>query len=164
MPASQSQQILLAMPRLTNQRYLMAYQWLHDLYLHDIEAFDRLTDEQLQLIRRFFDFTTQHSPRQLILHRRMVTAADRVLPHQAGKVLARLRRLEARHPTQSHQMAAVTPRGVRVRGIPRDKIDEDKMAMAIWMLAKDLAAERRRQAPRGSGHPDVATDADPPDP
>jgi hypothetical protein len=41
MSVATNEQILPAMPRLTNQRYLMAYQWFHDLYLHDIKAFDR---------------------------------------------------------------------------------------------------------------------------
>lgn len=51
-------------------------------------------------------------------------------------------------------------RHIRVRGKRLDEIDETKLALAVWMLAKKLVADGTEQSEEGSQEPVGGSRAD----
>lgn len=133
------------MPRLTNQQHITRHNELFKIWREHPESFRVLTPAEQQCLHAYYATAKRLTKRQLIEDRLHLDQEKPALGSRAGKAYAKLRRFAPVVFDGVHalQRAAdqTEPRQLSVSAVMRPQPNIEKLALAIRLLAEQLAEE-----------------------
>ncbi len=129
------------MPRLTDKQYLKYRKYLRKLWLTRTGLYANLLPTQQWQIHEYFRPDEELTDKQLLAHRKDITAQYPSLPHQAGRTIKEFgQMLRAKAPSRATKTTITNKRGqtntIRTGSVVRPQIDIPMLARVLIELEK----------------------------